>query len=364
MNKRQLSEYIGNIDDRLVQQAENLPDYAARRRRKGIRRFWAAAAALALMAFSFSAGAIAFGRETVVEVPAARETLEWEGMNLTLILPDSWKDQYSTELEGNRFTVYNPQIRAASGSGVLFTIVSYGESMTEEQFMENESASAACRYLLTTGGWTYILYYASDPQYDPADREQERIYQKMMSEIEEIQIVVNHMFPPKDLLVAPEGAAGGIQHTALGKEPAGEIPGFVIYVDTERYDTAEESGRFYIRPAGVGERSELVCEMEIEAMPDITREEAAQTLRARLCREQETGNWDSVSDISRDRDIERLHFLVSEGTAWDSAQEEHYFYEMGGQGTYHIVLRYFLEAAEGNGARFHAMLDTFSCVAP
>lgn len=29
MNNRQLSEHIGNIDDRLIKQAEQIPDYAA-----------------------------------------------------------------------------------------------------------------------------------------------------------------------------------------------------------------------------------------------------------------------------------------------------------------------------------------------
>ena len=49
MNKKQLSEHIGNIDDRLVQQAEKLPNYATQRRQKRIRRLLTAAAALVLM---------------------------------------------------------------------------------------------------------------------------------------------------------------------------------------------------------------------------------------------------------------------------------------------------------------------------
>lgn len=34
MNNRQLSEHIGNIDDRLIKQAEQIPDYAAMHRKK------------------------------------------------------------------------------------------------------------------------------------------------------------------------------------------------------------------------------------------------------------------------------------------------------------------------------------------
>ena len=32
MNRKQLADRIGNIDDRLVQQAEDVPNYARRRR--------------------------------------------------------------------------------------------------------------------------------------------------------------------------------------------------------------------------------------------------------------------------------------------------------------------------------------------
>lgn len=369
MNKKQLSEHIGNIDDRLIQQAEKIPNYTAQHRQKRMRQLLATAAALALMVFSFSMGAIAFAREIIIEVPAKQETLELEGVNLNLILPNSWENQYSIEKNGNNFIVYNPQIREAFSDGtdifdggVLFTIISYEESMTEEQFIKNGLDFTAYRYLLATSDKTYILHYASDVQYDPTDKEQESTYQKMMSEIEDIQIVVNNIFPPKDIAVTPEGIVEEIEHIAQVKEPEGETPGFAIYVDTERYYMVEENKIFYIRPIGVKENSELICEMEIQEMAGVSWEEAAQTIRNQMCEKQEAGKWDSISDILHDTDIERLHFYVSEGTDWDSVQEEHYFYQMDGQGTYHIVLRYFLEAAEGNGTRFHAMLDTFTPV--
>jgi len=369
LNKKQLSEHIGNIDDRLVQQAENIPNYAAQRRQRRIRQLLTIAAALLLMVSSFGAGAMVFAREVIIEVPAEQETLELEGIDLTLILPDSWKGQYSVEKNGANYVVYNPQIKEAVSDGmeildggVLFTIVCYEEAMTEEQFIENGLDFTPYRYLLAANNKTYILHYASDVQYDPANQEQEDTYQKMMSEIEDIQIVVNNLFPPKDIAVAPEGLVEEVEHIGQVKEPENEAPGFAIYVDTERYYTVEENESFYIRPIGVDENSELICEMEIQEMTDISWEEAAQAIRKQMCAGQEAGKWDSVSAISHDTEIERLYFHVSEGTAWDSAQEEHYFYQMDGEGTYHIVLRYFLEATEGNGMRFHAMLDTFTSV--
>lgn len=204
MNQKQFSEHIGNIDDRLIKQAENIPNYAVQHRNQRIRQLLAMAAVFALMISSFGAGAIVFARETVVEVPSEQETLELEGVDLTLILPNHWKGQYAVIKNGTNFVVYNPQIKEAVSDGkdpldggVLFTIVCYEESMTEEQFIENGLDFTAYRYLLATSENTYILHYASDVQYDPADQEQEKRYWEMMSEIGDIQIVLNHTFSEK-----------------------------------------------------------------------------------------------------------------------------------------------------------------------
>ena len=117
MNQKQLAEHIGNIEDRLVQQAEQIPDYAALRRGRRRRQLLAMAAALVLMVTSFSAGAIAFAREIVVKVPMEQEILMLEGVNLTLIFPDSWAGQYAVEKNGQNYVVYNPQMREAVGEG-------------------------------------------------------------------------------------------------------------------------------------------------------------------------------------------------------------------------------------------------------
>ncbi|MDE5778439.1 MAG: hypothetical protein K2I10_08070 [Lachnospiraceae bacterium] len=50
------------------------------------------------------------------------------------------------------------------------------------------------RYLFATENATYVIMYATDVQYDPADKEQESTYQKMMSEIRDIQFVANNIF--------------------------------------------------------------------------------------------------------------------------------------------------------------------------
>ncbi|MDE6971090.1 MAG: hypothetical protein K2P69_15225, partial [Eubacterium sp.] len=73
----------------------------------------------------------------------------------------------------------------------LFTIVCYEEAMTEEQFIENGLDFTAYRYILATSNKTYVLHYASDVQYDPENEEQKIAYSKMMSEIKDIQFVVD-----------------------------------------------------------------------------------------------------------------------------------------------------------------------------
>ena len=50
MNPKQLSDRIENIDDRLVQQAQQIPNYAQQHRKKRLRSWTAIAACFALMA--------------------------------------------------------------------------------------------------------------------------------------------------------------------------------------------------------------------------------------------------------------------------------------------------------------------------
>lgn len=207
--------------------------------------------------------------------------------------------------------------------------------------------------------------------------------------------VIETLFPPKELLVTPEGIPETVPHSAQGKEPEAASTGFAIYVDDERYSMTEENGVFYVRPIGVELSREAVrkdqaalleglppaeqeaaidrrmaeleafyaalpvCEMEIREFPDMTPEAAAETARTQMA-----GSWDTISETERGTQPPYLYVSASGGSSWDSPQEEHYFCPNGREGAFHITLRYFLEAAEGHGTRFHAMLDTFTPVSP
>lgn len=200
MKKEQLLECIGNIDDRLIEQAEQIPDYGRQNARKRIRAIVAAAAMFILMACSFGIGTLVSAREVEVRVPVEQETLTLEGSNLTMILPDSWNGKYYVERDGSNYIVYSKQIREAFGGeadkfygGFLFSVVCYDEAMTPEQFVDNGYDITAYRYLLSTKDNTYILHYASDVQWDTSSLEQETIYTQMSSEIEDIRFVVERV---------------------------------------------------------------------------------------------------------------------------------------------------------------------------
>lgn len=217
MNGRQFSDRIGNVDDRLVQQAGQAPNYTARRRKTALRRLVSLAAVIALMAASFTTGALAFSRETVVEVPAERETLALEELGLTLILPESWKGFYElVEWEG-QYVVVCPEIREAAleqaraewaaggmewpeeldrnpfSGGMLFYIFGIPEALTPEQLAQSDWGDFAnfteTRYLLATAERTYLLCHASDVQCTPETME---LYNRLEGSVRDIRIVLDH----------------------------------------------------------------------------------------------------------------------------------------------------------------------------
>lgn len=199
MNQRQLSDRIGNLDDRLVQRAERIPNYGLQRRKSALRRAAALAAVIVLMVCSGAVGAVAFSRETVVEVPVEPEAVTLEEIGLTLILPDSWRGQYAvTRSESGSYVVYSPQIKEAWGGssadpfdgGVLFYIVLWEEQLTKAQVEAGgEWSVAGCRYVMTTGDGTYLLYYASDVQFS---QDMEETYRRMGYEIKDIRFVIDN----------------------------------------------------------------------------------------------------------------------------------------------------------------------------
>lgn len=171
------------------------------RQKKGFKSLIALAAVIALMVSSFCAGAAAFAKEVVVEVPVEQEAIEIEEIGLTLILPDNWKGKYALEQDNDfkEYHVYNPAVRKAMGGdseslssgGMLFYIKLWDEQLTKDQVdAGGEWSYAQCQYIMTTQNGTYLLYYASDVQFTP---ETEAEYRQMEAEIRNIRFVVDNV---------------------------------------------------------------------------------------------------------------------------------------------------------------------------
>ena len=203
MNGRQLAERMGNIDERLVEEAREIPNYGRQRRRKGWRRVAALVAVLALMLGSGAVGALAFGTQPGAEAPAGQETVAEIG--LTLLLPEDWAGRY--EVVEETFAPYSSPMwefcakavydagTAGEGGfsyrGTLFTVFQCADySMSAEEFREG-SLSGIGRYLFATENATYALLYATDVQFDPEDPAQQAEWTDLAQSMEELRFVLS-----------------------------------------------------------------------------------------------------------------------------------------------------------------------------
>ena len=174
-------------------------------RRFKLVRLLAAAAVLALMAASMTVGALAFGKETVVEVPVERETIVMEDIGLTLVLPDEWKDRYVVEYFDDDTcnvyvrSIYDTDVMELDGElvhgGLLFYLYQLDGVLTPQE--AEDIIPMPGQFVLATADATYMLCYASDVQYDPTDPVETEEYASMYRQISEIQVVVNDAFAQK-----------------------------------------------------------------------------------------------------------------------------------------------------------------------
>lgn len=196
MNSRELADRIGNMDEHLVQQAEKLPNYGARHRKRWAVRAASCVAALVLALGSFTAGAVAFAKEVVVEP----EMVTLEEIGLTLLLPDEWKGNYSVEVGemegGYLYTFYDSTIHGQGGEwtdgGALFFIGTYGDMpMTEAEMDAEHHHAYAYEYLFSTRTTNYIMVYVSDVQYDPADPVMTSHYDMLVQGVSDIRFILD-----------------------------------------------------------------------------------------------------------------------------------------------------------------------------
>ena len=166
MTVKKLAEHLGNIDQRLIQGAEQTPDYGRRRRMGHIRRTLALAVAAVLMTASFAAGALSGDR--------GPETIPIPETGLTVVLPESWRGKCGYELQNGSLGVYLRSARTGEGleeAGYLFMVECH------EGSCDPAAEFAARQYVIaSTPKKTYFLILPSDVQYDPGDTAVAREY--------------------------------------------------------------------------------------------------------------------------------------------------------------------------------------------
>jgi len=190
MKREQLSNRIGNIEDRLLDQAENAPNFGIQRRKRSIRRMVSIAAVLVLMVSSFTIGSIAMAKEVIVYVEKEQEIITIDNFGISAILPDDWAGKYGYEISGNNLAVYLLAQREDRESeykdqGYLFWIDCLDEIYPIDYIYPEPGYTIA-----TTATNTYRLRRASDIQYDFRNPAIAEDYVVMSNSIGDIQILL------------------------------------------------------------------------------------------------------------------------------------------------------------------------------
>lgn len=228
---------------------------------------------------------------------------------------------------------------------------------------------------------------------------------------EHVERLLEDLFPPKDISLTVEGMEENVPHEVYGELPreaeafpketeevSGENEdqaGFVIYVDMDSYEVTQEADChmirdkriIYTRQAAIRDNAMLLAdlseeekeqkiqeiveerqafydnfpagEIRITQKQEISVEDAAGEMKEEL-----SGHYANVSDITVSALPKGLYLRADEGTAWDSEVMEVYFADNGLGGVFVITASYILEAEEGTGVRFHSMIETFRVLEP
>lgn len=223
---------------------------------------------------------------------------------------------------------------------------------------------------------------------------------------EQVERLLEELFPPKDIPMTFEGMEENIPHEIYGELPkeTEEFPeeteevskesvdkaGFAIYVDMDSFETTEEEdchiirGKriVYTREDAIRDNAMLLAglpeedaEQKIQEIVEKTQEfydnlpteeiwitqtrEISVEDAAGEMREELLEHYADVSDIMVSELPKGLYLRADEGTAWDCEVKEVYFVDNGMGGVFVITASYIVDATEGAGVRFHSMIETF-----
>ena len=209
---------------------------------------------------------------------------------------------------------------------------------------------------------------------------------------EKISSLIETLFPPRKMTINIEGmeyegdyAADGVEPEVTAEAPQ---PGFAIYYDVDSYTMEKEGDITYIRPylksmtreevlKIYGDSLSLLSEEERErqiaslmnpqltsSLPDCEIEIVHLDIPYEQTASQEWAELESQWETTEAVAGKRITISMCGGQEWDSPVEVRDYISDEQGGCFRITSRYYLEAAEGHGVRFAAIVDTFSVIPP
>jgi len=131
--------------------------------------------------------------------------------------------------------------------------------------------------------------------------------------------------------------------------------GYSIYFDEERYVMEKNDGVDRIVPKIKAEGNIPEVYMEIQQIEDKKIDVVFEELKNKL-----EGEFPTVIDEGKvEEPVKGLLIRARDGENWDSTVVKYYLVDNEQGGTFVIKEQYFLEAAEGHGARFYHILQEF-----
>ncbi|MFJ7825744.1 hypothetical protein [Psychrobacillus sp. NPDC096623] len=133
---------------------------------------------------------------------------------------------------------------------------------------------------------------------------------------------------------------------------------YIIYIDEERYKLLNGVESDIITTKEPLEERYPEVSMEIKQFKNVTPEDMVSTLETELA--SEYTKVTATETVTEPVNGYKLHGIS--GSEWDSPVTNVYVVDNLNGGSFVITEKYFLEAAEGHGARFYAMLKEFEII--
>ncbi len=169
--------------------------------------------------------------------------------------------------------------------------------------------------------------------------------------------------PPDDANVSDvltfTGEAVGVLHLEALCYETEKTENFFLYVNEDRYYGVWEDGSYVIRPITPVPEGLPVCDLTISHWQNTSLNEAEELIYAKLA---ETYSMVLPSEDQTDRASVSAYNGTEFGAEWDAASARVTVIDDQEGGVFTLTARFFTEAAEGLGADFAGMSDSFQPV--